>query len=161
MTGLRLPVLFLSATLGAAQAAAVAEADKQPYFESLKSDKVYMREGPGEDNPVEWVYHRKGLPVEVLASYDVWRRVRDMDGTIGWVHMALLSRERTALVTGTANAEARRYDTPDSPVVADVEPGAVGRLVSCEKTVCDVQFAAVEGWIDRSRLWGVNAGETF
>jgi SH3-like domain-containing protein len=125
MTGLRLPLWFLVLSLGTAHAAAAAEAEKLPYFASLKSDKVYMREGPGEDYRIEWVYRRKGLPVEVLASYDVWRRVRDMDGIVSWVHMALLSRERTAIVTGTANAEARRDDAPDSwPMFSRVRSGA-------------------------------------
>lgn len=132
-----------------------------PYYASFKSDKVFMREGPGEDYPVEWVYHRKGFPVQVIASYEVWRRVRDMDGVIGWVHVALLSRERTAIVMGKDNVKARRRDEADASVVADVQPGAIGRLMGCEKTACEVKFDAAQGWIDRARLWGMHDGEDF
>jgi len=34
-----------------------------PRFVSLRSDTVNLRMGPGDRYPVEWVYHRKGLPV--------------------------------------------------------------------------------------------------
>ena len=64
-----------------------------PRFESLRSDKVYMREGPSLQHPVKWVYRWKGLPVEVLGAYDVWRRVRDKDGIVGWIHVAMLSTD--------------------------------------------------------------------
>ena len=43
-------------------AAPVWGADTTPYFASIKSDKIYMRLGPGEEYPIKWVYHRKGLP---------------------------------------------------------------------------------------------------
>jgi SH3-like domain-containing protein len=158
----RLRLLGLAFLLIAAGRRSVAEEAAQlPYLASLKRDKVFMREGPGEDYPVEWVYHRKGLPVQVIASYDVWRRVRDMDGIIGWVHVALISRERTAVITGKDIAKARARDDADASVVADVQPGAVGRLMGCEKTACEVKFDSAEGWIDRVRLWGVHDGETF
>jgi SH3-like domain-containing protein len=75
-------------------------ADTPPYFLSIKNEKTFMREGPGENHRIKWIYHRKGLPVEVIASFEVWRRVRDADGEIGWIHVAVLSRERTAVVTG-------------------------------------------------------------
>ena len=53
-------------------------ADTQPYFLSIKNEKTFMREGPGENHRIKWIYHRKGLPVEVIASFEVWRRVRDL-----------------------------------------------------------------------------------
>src|SRR2546423_9598491 len=87
-----------------------------PYFASMKSDKLYMRVGPGEDYPIKWIYHRKGLPVEVLGTYDAWRRVRDMDGETGWIHTALLSRERMTIVTGQSVVPVQR----DSESAADV-----------------------------------------
>ena len=63
--------------------AANAADDKLPHFASLRVDPVNLRTGPGTRYPVEWVYQKKGLPVEVTATFDVWRRVRDADGTTG------------------------------------------------------------------------------
>ncbi|MGY9106763.1 MAG: SH3 domain-containing protein, partial [Alphaproteobacteria bacterium] len=92
--------VFFSTTLSSASEAPgevglaeveLAEVEMQrPRFVSLRSDLVNMREGPSTEHSVKWVYHREGLPMQVLAEYDVWRRVRDQDGEIGWIHVSLL-----------------------------------------------------------------------
>ncbi len=141
--------------------APVSAADSSPYFASIKSDKIYMRVGPGEDYGIKWVYHRKGLPVEVLGSYDAWRRVKDMDGETGWIHTALLSRERTAVVIGDNLATVTRSGETGSEVVAKAKPGTVGTLRHCDAQACEMKFDGLEGWVPRARLWGVSDGETF
>jgi SH3-like domain-containing protein len=141
--------------------ARAAEDAKLPYFASMKGETTNMREGPGADSRVKWVYHRKGLPVEVIASFEVWRRVRDMDGEIGWIHTALLSRERMAVVKGEADAPVRGRADAKSDVLAEAKPGAVGRLEHCGAAACEVKFDGAKGWVDRNRLWGVHGGEQF
>jgi SH3-like domain-containing protein len=136
-------------------------ADTQPYFASIKNEKTFMREGPGENHRIKWIYRRKGLPVEVIASYDVWRRVRDMDGEIGWIHMALLSRERTAVVTGPGETAVYGGADAKTGVVAEARSGAVGRLKRCGPLSCEVKFDGAEGWVERTHLWGVHDGEQF
>lgn len=145
----------------AGAAAAATEESKAPYFLSLKNDTTNMREGPSEDNHIKWVYHRKGLPVEVIATYEVWRRVRDMDGEVGWIHMALLSRERTVVVHGKDDAPVRGRADLKADVVAEAKPGAIGQVRHCGVFVCQVKFNGAEGWMDRNRLWGINDGEQF
>jgi SH3-like domain-containing protein len=149
---------------GAMFAAPVRAADGDehfPRFASFKSGETYMREGPSKETRVKWIYHRKGLPVEVLAKYDVWRRVRDSDGEIGWVHVAMLSTDRMALVIGPDNAVARQEERYGAPVAAEVQPGAIGELKSCGRLACRIVFGDIEGWIDRSRLYGVYVDEVF
>ena len=136
-------------------------ADNPPYFVSIKDGTVNMREGPSDMHRIKWVYHRKGLPLEVLSSFEVWRRVRDMDGEIGWIHMALLSRDRTAVIVGAGDAAIRMHEDEDSEIVAEAEPGAIGRLEVCGEQACEVKFEHAQGWIDRSRLWGIHAGKKF
>ena len=156
------PTLVLTfAFVGGLARAAALNAAPQPYFVSLKADKVFMREGPSDSNRIKWVYQRKGLPLEVIASFEVWRRVRDMDGEIGWIHTALLSRERTAIVVGASDAPVRRREDANSAVVAAAKSGAIGRLIGCGKLACEVKFAAAEGWIERARLWGVHDGKEY
>jgi len=133
----------------------------QPYFVSIKVDEAYMREGPSDLHRIKWIYKRKGLPLEVIATFDVWRRVRDMDGEIGWMHMALLTRDRTAVVTGGPGTEVYARDDTTSQVVARAEPGSIGRLLGCGMVACEVEFAGAEGWIARARLWGVHGGEEY
>jgi SH3-like domain-containing protein len=136
-------------------------AESGPYFASLKSDEVYMREGPSANNKVKWVYRRKGLPVEVLASFEVWRRVRTMDGEIGWIHVALLSRDRTVAVAAGNEAAVRGREDTASGIVAEAKSGAIGRLMSCGKLACQVKFDSVAGWVERAQLWGIRDGEQF
>ena len=69
-----------------------------PRFVSLKSDRVNLHEGPSKDHPTRWVYQRAGLPVEILAEFEIWRKIRDSEGGEGWVLHSLLSGRRTALV---------------------------------------------------------------
>lgn len=141
--------------------ALAAASGQQPYFVSIKVDEAYMREGPSDMHRVKWIYKHKGLPLEVIATFDVWRRVRDMDGEIGWMHMALLTRDRTAVVTGGLGAEVHARDDTTSQVVATAEPGSIGRLLSCGMVACEVEFPGAEGWIARARLWGIHAGEEY
>ena len=93
-------VTLAAAALAAGPGKAADEAGGQttPRFASLKSDEVNLRTGPGQRYPIEWVYRRIGYPVEIVAQFDVWRQIRDADGTVGWVHQTLLSGRRTALV---------------------------------------------------------------
>jgi SH3-like domain-containing protein len=133
----------------------------QPYFVSIKVDEAYMREGPSDMHRVKWIYRRKGLPLEVIATFDVWRRVRDMDGEVGWMHMALLTRDRTAVVTSGPAVEVYARDDRTSQVVAQAQPGAIGHLLGCGMLTCQVGFTGAEGWVSRSRLWGVHDGDEY
>jgi len=72
-----------------------------PRFVSLKADRVNVRTGPNKDQDVRWVYTRAGMPVEITAEFDNWRRIRDWEGSEGWVYHSLLSGKRTAVVVPT------------------------------------------------------------
>src|SRR5438067_8632843 len=70
-----------------------------PRFVSLKPDRVNVRGGPTRDHEVTFVYTRAGLPVEITAESDNWRRIRDWEGAEGWVYHSLLSGRRTVVVS--------------------------------------------------------------
>ena len=76
-----------------------------PRFVSLKPDKVNVRGGPTRDHDVTWTYTRAGLPVEITAESDNWRRIRDWEGAEGWVYHSMLSGRRTAVVTAKGKDE--------------------------------------------------------
>ena len=69
-----------------------------PRFVSLKADRVTVRGGPDKDHDVSWIYTRVGWPVEITAEFENWRRIRDADGSEGWVYHSLLSGKRTGAV---------------------------------------------------------------
>lgn len=129
-----------------------------PRFVSVNTERANMRTGPGERYPVEWVLVRKGMPVEVLAEYQHWRKVRNADGTVGWIHKSLLSGNRFVLITGAVRS-LRKRPIADSPVVVRAGPGVVARLVSCRRQWCDLMIGRQRGWLARAEFWGVYADE--
>lgn len=131
-----------------------------PRFVSLRANEANLRAGPGVQYPVEWVYYRSELPVEVIAEYYTWRKVRDWQGSQGWVHQSILSSNRTLIVTGGLRTIRRKADT-QSPAVARAEPNVVGRLLECPDglTWCEVEIEGHKGWLRRVEFWGVYPGE--
>ena len=130
-----------------------------PRFVSLRGESANVRRGPGLDQRVDWEFVHRGLPLEITAEYGQWRRVRDADGAGGWVHQALLSGVRTALVTSAEPVPLRAGPTEGAAVRAIAEPGAVGRLRACRDAWCEIAADGARGWLPRAALWGVGADE--
>ena len=133
-----------------------------PRYVSLKSDHVNVRAGPTKDNDVAWVYTRSGLPVEITAEFENWRRVRDSEGAEGWVYHSLLSGRRTAVITMKSKDDlAPLYERDDatSAVTARLQAGVVAQVKHCAGGWCRVAGNGFDGWIEQQRLWGVYADE--
>lgn len=135
-----------------------------PRYVSLKSDRVNLREGPSKEHRTRWVYQRAGLPVEIVAEFETWRRVRDADGSEGWVLHSLLSGRRTALVAPWSKEKDETvplYRSADdgSPVVARLQPGVIANVASCAESWCRVAIGRTEGYLRQQRLWGVYPNE--
>jgi SH3-like domain-containing protein len=150
----------LAALAGAILATAAAAADdKVPYWASLSAREAIMRAGPGSNYPALWKYVRPGLPVKVVARHEHWRKVQEPDGTVGWMNGILLSEDRTAIVTGQVAA---MRNAPDAAarILWRAEPGVVGRISHCATGWCEFDVLGRVGYIETSRLWGVDAGES-
>ncbi len=140
-----------------------------PRYVSLKTDRVNLREGPSKDHRTAWVFQRAGLPVEIVAEYETWRRIRDAEGTEGWVLHSLLSGRRTALVMPWAKGEVPPIPLLDeaderSAVVARLQPGVIANVKQCSGTWCRVAIVMegardLDGFIRQDRLWGVYPNE--
>ena len=133
-----------------------------PRYVSLKSDHVNVRAGPTKDHDVAWVYTRAGLPVEITAEFENWRRVRDSEGAEGWVYHSLLSGKRTAVITmKQKDALAPLYDSadPQSAVAAKLQVGVLAQVKRCKDGWCRVTGSGFDGWIEQQLLWGVYADE--
>ncbi len=132
-----------------------------PRFVSLRAGEVNMRTGPGLRYPVEWVYRRRTLPVEVIAEYATWRKVRDWQGAEGWVHQSMLDGRRTVIVTGQVRNLRRVPDAAAEPA-ARAEPGVIATVRECptDGVWCRVEAEGIEGWLRRDEVWGVYPRET-
>jgi SH3-like domain-containing protein len=131
-----------------------------PRFVSLRAGEVNMRTGPGVQYPVEWVYQRRQMPIEIIAEYGTWRKVRDWQGTQGWIHQSMLTGKRTFVITSTVRT-IRRSPDAGSPASARAEAGAIGEIRSCIKTEgwCRVEIGGYDGWLRRVDFWGVYQNE--
>ena len=133
-----------------------------PRYVSLKADRVNMHIGPAKHYETKWVYQRAGLPVEITAEFENWRRIRDSDGTEGWVYHSLLSGRRTGVVIAKSKDDlVSLYEKGDakSSVVAQLQPGVVASVRRCNTTWCRVVGQGFDGWIPQERLWGVYSNE--
>ncbi|ODS00225.1 hypothetical protein AUC68_01810 [Methyloceanibacter methanicus] len=138
-----------------------------PRFVSLKSNKVNVRRGPSTDQAIVWVFSRAGLPVEVIAEFENWRRVRDSEGADGWVFHSLLSGRRTVLVSPWSKAgqgapvsiPLHERRSAGSGVVAQLQPGVIGDLVACDGQWCELSVGSYSGYVQQQKLWGVYRDE--
>ena len=133
-----------------------------PRYVSLKSDHVNVRAGPTKDNDVAWVYTRTGLPVEITAEFENWRRVRDSEGAEGWVYHSQLSGRRTAVITMKSKDElAPLHESADanSNVTARLQAGVIAQVRKCDEHWCRISGDGFDGWIEQQRLWGVYTDE--
>ncbi len=130
-----------------------------PRFVSLKSAEVNVRTGPGTRYPIQWVYRREGMPVEVIEEFDIWRKVRDIEGASGWVHKTMLDGSRNAIIRGKEARIVRAAPEAAARAMLKVEPTVIARLVECENSWCKLQISGRKGWIEKKYLWGVYAEE--
>lgn len=131
-----------------------------PRFVSLRAGEVNMRSGPGVQYPVDWVYKRRHLPMEVIAEFQTWRKVRDHQGTQGWVHQSMIGGERTAIVLGRMRT-ARAKPESGSRALAKLEPDVITQVLQCPKESgwCRIRASGIEGWLRRVEIWGIQKGE--
>lgn len=138
-----------------------------PRFASLKPARVNTRVGPSRDYGIAWLYTKSGLPVEIIQEYDNWRRIRDADGTEGWVYQSLLAGKRTAIIapwdrdkTGTL-IDIYASANQDARVVARLEPGVISSIRECTGQWCQLDVGGIRGWINQTRIWGAYPDEVF
>lgn len=142
----------------AAVPADAAQDRKTPYWASISASEALMRTGPGRNYPAVWHYRRPDLPILVVKVHQNWRKVRDPDGTEGWMDAVLLSAARTAMVRGGI-ASLRDEPDPGSRLLWRVAPGVVGKIRHCERGWCELNVKGKSGYVETSALWGVGRHE--
>lgn len=123
-------------------------------FVSLKSSEVNMRVGPGKEYPIAWVFMRANLPMILMAEFDQWRKVKFIDGTVGWVHKNMISRKSSAIVTENY-AIMYKHASKKHPI-AKIEKGVVVRILKRDGDFVKADINNQKGWIEKKFLWGIN-----
>ncbi|WP_420548803.1 SH3 domain-containing protein [Curvivirga sp.] len=135
----------------------MAQAQQQlplPRMVSLRAEEVNVRTGPGVQYPVKWIFKAKAMPVEIIAEYDTWRKIRDSEGEEGWIHRAMLTGKRALVII---DAETKMMEDPieNSAIVARLAMGIVAEIDECNSSWCHVNTRGYDGWVARTAVWGV------
>jgi SH3-like domain-containing protein len=133
-----------------------------PRFVSVDSSQseVNVRFGPGQQYPINWVFTRPGVPLEIVAEFDNWRKIKDFEGAEGWISARLLSGRRTIMIQGAVRDIRRRADNR-ARVLLRAEPGVIGSLLECQDSWCRVEIEGQRGWLQRDDFWGTLPGELY
>jgi SH3-like domain-containing protein len=131
-----------------------------PRYVSLRADAVNLRSGPGDRYPIDWMYKRVGMPVEILREFDVWRLVETPDGEKGWMHEATLVGRRDFIIHERPETLRTAPDDNSRPI-AVLELGVIGHIRSCGAGAawCRVDIKGYSGWLQRNALWGLLPNE--
>ena len=125
---------------------------------SISGDDVNMRSGPGTNYRVMWELG-KGFPLQVLKRSGKWYRVRDFEGTIGWVHRDVVKKRAHMIVKVHKNSK-KRINVRSGPgtkyrIVAKAYYGVVFTTLQQKNGWVKIQHdKGVNGWVKRSLLWG-------
>ena len=131
-----------------------------PRFVSMKASRGRVRRGPGLAYRIDWVFVRKGLPLEIIGEYEHWRRVRTFDGTGGWMHYSLLSGARQAIIT-TDRTSLRIPPDDTASIAARAEQGVVAQIKRCLPDWCRIGTGDYAGWVRKRDIWGAYPDEIY
>lgn len=130
-----------------------------PRFASLRSSEINLRVGPGSEYPIDWIFKRKDIPVEIIDEFEVWRKIRDYEGVEGWVHKSMLSGARFGIFTHPYQHLHRNADL-HSKALAAIEAGVTCKLLETKGDWCKIETQGYKGWVARTALWGIYPHET-
>ena len=121
---------------------------------SLKNNKVNVRLGPSKTYPVKFIYKNKYLPVLIIDEHYNWRKIKDYENDLGWIHISQLSRTRSTVTTKN-NQVIFSSPTIFSKPKAKLEIYQVLIINECTKNWCKVKNSKINGWIKKNHLWGI------
>ena len=130
-----------------------------PRFATIKFNKVNARTGPELDCPIEWVFIKKSEPVEIIAEYGNWRKIKDITGQGGWVRSTALSRKRAVVISSSKSVNLFESPKKYEQVVAILKPKLRCSLEKCKDSWCKINCKSYKGWVAEKHLWGVLPGE--
>lgn len=146
-----------------------------PRFVVLKFNESNLRSGPSSKHKISWVYKKKNYPLEVIAEFEHWRKVRDIDGVEGWLNENQITGKHSGIIIKTnmyqeknryklKNNEGIIFRNPSeiSYPIAKIEIGSVVKILHCRESWCQIiTDTKLKGWYQKENLWGVYKHEIF
>ena len=128
---------------------------KIPRMASLKKSLTYVRTGPGKEFPIKSEINQKGYPVEIIAEFNNWRKIKTRSNLSGWIHTQLLSSFKTGLIV--SNTLLKKRPLNSSRNLAKLLPDLLIKIKKCKLTWCYIQVIKNEkffGWVKMKNIWG-------
>ncbi len=111
-------------------------------FRSVADAAVILYDAPSQKaKPLYILGH--DTPLEVIVPVEGWMKVKDADGTFGWVEKKALSDRRMLLVRAPF-AEVRASADEKAALVFRAEPGV---LLELAEPITSVAAASMPGWV--------------
>ena len=128
-------------------------ANEKKEFLTLKKNEVNLRQGPSFEYPIKLIYKKKYLPVIILDESGPWRNIKDFENNTGWIHVALLSKKKSALNIKN-NSIIYKKPTMYSKPIVKLEVGRLVLIKKCKIKWCKITSGGYSGWIFKDSLWG-------
>jgi SH3-like domain-containing protein len=98
----------------------------------------------------------QGMPVQVVASYGEWVKVRDATGDMAWLEAKTLSARRNVIVR-VPNAKVRAAPNDDAPLVMTADKGVLLELVDPQAGPwAQVRHRdGITGYVKDADVWGL------
>jgi SH3-like domain-containing protein len=91
----------------------------------------------------------------VIAEFDFWRKVKDIDGQEGWIHKTLLANTSIVWVRSDLASLVSDPSCPNT-VMLKAEKGVEGEFLKDIKgKYAKVRVANQKGWMLIEHLWGI------
>ena len=130
-----------------------ANANENKKILTLKKNEVNLRQGPSFEYPIKLIYKKKYLPVIILDKSGPWRNIKDFENNIGWIHVVLLSKKKSAINIKN-NSILYKKPTIYSKPIARLEMGRLVLIKKCKTKWCKITSGGYSGWIFKDSLWG-------
>jgi SH3-like domain-containing protein len=127
------------------------------YFVYLKSNEVNLRTGPSKKYPIKWVIKHPGEPLRVIAKFEQWIKVRDIDEDEGWVMDAFASPKlQGGIIVGSKLVTMYKRPVTSSQKIARLEQKVRVKVNKCIETEwCSISIKDFKGWVPQKYLWGI------
>ncbi len=129
------------------------EANNEITILSLKNNKVNLRQGPSFEYPIKLIYKKKYLPLIIVDKSDAWRKTKDLENNLGWIHISQLSKKKSAININNNSIVYKKPTIYSKPIVK-LEAGRLVLIKKCKIKWCKIKSGEYTGWILKSFLWG-------
>lgn len=132
---------------------------KIPRFVSLKSNESNLRIGSSKKYPIILKYITKNLPLEIIEENGQWRKIKDFENNVGWIHESIIMGDRYAIINHKYDALLQILNKPKGKVIWKIGQRNIVKIKTCLIEWCYISYEKNLGWTKKENLWGVYQNE--